>query len=214
MNRAETERADVQPLHSVGTDRPLEIRRLRTFAEATGEQEEDRPLVHPPQRERECARRGRVEPLVVVDREDNRPLGSENLQRAPDRDAERARIEVVSILLDEERDLQRMAPGRRQRRQHALENALEQVAEAGVGQPPLRFSRPRHEDAEPSFTRSLDPGEPERRLPDACLALEHERQRPFRGTLVRDGRAGAPGPGQSASGLGPPGIGLRLDSLR
>jgi len=138
----ETERADVQPLHSVGRDRPLEVWRLRTFAEATGDQQEDRPIVQPPQRESECARRGRIEPLDVVDREDNRPLGGENLQRAPDRDTERAQIEAVRVFLNEECHLERVAPGRRHRRQYALEHVLEQVAEAGVGQPPFRFSRP------------------------------------------------------------------------
>ena len=71
MDGSETERADVQPLHSVGTDRLLEVRRLRALTETTGEQEEDRPLVQPPQRKSECARRGRIEPLDVVDREDN-----------------------------------------------------------------------------------------------------------------------------------------------
>ena len=185
VDGAEAQRTDVQPFHPIGTDRPLEVRRLRTFARATGEQKEDRPFIQPPQRESKCARRGRIEPLAVVDRENNWPLGSENLERAPDRDTERARIEVFGILLEEECYLECTAPGCRQRRQHALENAFEQVAEAGVGQPPLGFCRPRRQDAEPSCARSLEPGEPERRLPDARLTLEHERQRPFHDTIEK-----------------------------
>ena len=183
VNGPETERADVQPLHSVGTDRQLEVRRLRTFAEATGEQQEDRPIAQPPQRESECARRGRIEPLDVVDRKDNRPVGSENLQRAPDRDTERARIEAVRIFLNEECYLERVAPGRRQRRQYALEHVLEQVAEAGVSQTAFRFGRPRYEDTESSFTGGLDTRKPQGRLPDSRLALQHERDRAFRRTF-------------------------------
>ena len=183
VNGTEAQRADVQPLHAVVTDRPLEVRRLRTFAEATGEQQEDRPIAQPPQREGERARRGRIEPLDVVDREDNRPLGSENLERTPNRDTERARVEAVRIFLDEECHLERVAPGRRQRRQHVLEHVLEQVAEAGVCQPSFRFSRPRNEDTEASFAGRLDTRKPQRRLPDARLALEHERRRSVGGPV-------------------------------
>jgi hypothetical protein len=38
----------------------------------------------------------------------------------------------------------------------------------------LHFGRPRLEDAQPALPRRLDAREPERRLPDACLALEDE----------------------------------------
>src|SRR5262249_56337452 len=109
--------------------------------------------------------------------QDNRPLRSENLQRAPDGDTKCARIEAVGILLDEECYLERMAPGRRQHRQDALEHALEQVAKAGMSQPPLRFRRPRYEDTESPFTGGRDTGNPEGRLPDPRLALQRERDR-------------------------------------
>jgi hypothetical protein len=114
VNGPETERADVQPLHSVGTDRLLEVRRLRTLAETTGGRRMD--LSSRRRSANAGARRGRIEPLDVVDREDNWPLGGENLQRAPDGDAERTRIEAVRIFINEECYLERVSPRRRQGR--------------------------------------------------------------------------------------------------
>ena len=49
VRRPEAERADVQALESGGWDRPLELGRLRVFAEMTREQKEDRLLVQAPQ---------------------------------------------------------------------------------------------------------------------------------------------------------------------
>ena len=212
MNGPETERADAQPLHSVVTDRRLEVQRLRTFTEATGEQQEDRPIAQPPQRERKCARRGRIEPLGVVDRKDNRPVGGENLQRAPDRDTERARIEAVRIFLNEECYLERVAPGRRQRRQYALEHVLEQVAEAGVGQTAFRFGRPRYEDTESSFSGGLDTRKPQGRLPDSRLAFQHECDRAFRRTFEERVYGGELDlPADDVDGHGQPTLNRRLD---
>ena len=47
-------------------------------------------------------------------------------------------------------------------------------AESGVREVALHFRRSRLEDAQSAFPRRLDAREPERRLPDACLALEDE----------------------------------------
>ena len=53
-----------------------------------------------------------------------------------------ALLRDVQLFLDEECYLERVAPGRRQHGQNALEHILEQVTEAGMGQPPLRLRRP------------------------------------------------------------------------
>jgi hypothetical protein len=171
---AEAEGADGQPFNAVALDRPLELRRYRFFTEATGEQQENGLLAHPSQGKRQRARRGRIEPLEVVDSEHERGLPGENIQRAPDSDAERARIRAIGGILDEERHLERAAPRRRQRRQHALERVLEEVAEARVGKTSLHLRWLRQEDAESPRTRGVDARTPERRLPDPRLALEHE----------------------------------------
>ena len=92
----------------------------------------------------------------------------------------RAIDRVVGRLLEEERDLERTPPRRRQRGQDVVEDVLEQIAEPGVSEAALGFGRSRRQHAKPRVARMLDPGEPERRLPDPGLALEHERGQPCR----------------------------------
>src|SRR5262249_62391820 len=50
VNGPQTQRADMKPFYPVGTDGRLELRCLRILTAATGEKEDDRPLVQPPQR--------------------------------------------------------------------------------------------------------------------------------------------------------------------
>ena len=69
--------------------------RLRPFTEATGEQKEDGRSPIRLSANVKRARRRRVEPLDVVDRNHDRRLGSKNLQRASDCNTQRARIEAV-----------------------------------------------------------------------------------------------------------------------
>jgi hypothetical protein len=183
VNGAEAERADVQTLSSASRDRLRELRPLSTSAEASGEQEENRLLVHTPKREGKRARRGRIEPLDVVDGDDNGPFGSQNLQRAADSDAEGARIEAFRLVLDEERDLERPSSRWGQRGQNVVEHTLEQVAEHHIGESLLRLDWPRRQDAQSSLTSGLDACKPERRLSDPHLALEHKRAGPSGGTL-------------------------------
>ena len=181
VNSPEAERAYVHLLHSVGVDRLLQVRRLlRRLAETTGEQQEDRLLIQSSQCESQCARGGRIEPLDVVNCEDNWPLARESLQSAPDSDTERAQIEALRILLEEQCQFECVAPGRGQRRQYALDHVLEQVAETGVRQSSFRFRRPGHKDAESSLTGCLDTGKPQGRLPDPSFAFQRERSRSCR----------------------------------
>src|SRR5512133_1086061 len=163
--------------------------RSRTPGAAAGGQEEDRRVSQASQRERERARRGAVEPLDVVDRENKRTPGSENLHGVPQGDAERARIHRTSRRrLYEERDLERAAPRRGQCRHDELERVLEQVAQPRVSKALLRLGRPRREDAEAALARGLDPSEPERRLPDPRFALEHECRRSCTRAVEEDGQ--------------------------
>jgi hypothetical protein len=163
VGRAESERTDGQSPEAVALDRPLDLRPLQSFAEATGKQQENRLLAQASQRERERACRGRIEPLDVVDREDDRRFRSENVQCAPDSDAERARIRAVGALLAKECYLERAAPRHRQRGKHDLELVLEQVAEASVGKPrsasagrDKRTRNPRSRAASTPASQSVD----------------------------------------------------------
>ena len=112
------------------------------------------------------------------------PSLGQQLQRAPNRDPERPLVDGPSSgILDEQRDLERPAPGRCQRRQHVVEDAVEQVAEAGVRERALRLGGPRREHAEPAPAGVLDGGAPERRLPDPGLAFERDRDRAVAGPV-------------------------------
>src|SRR5262249_48367155 len=70
------------------------------------------------------------------------------------------------------------ASRRRQRREDPTELGLEQVREAGVRKPLLGLVGPAREDRDAALAGGLDPGRPERRLPDPRGALEHQRRRP------------------------------------
>ena len=119
-----------------------------------------------------------VEPLQVVDRDDDAALLGQMLQRTAD-GPERPRVDGASgRVLDEERDLERAAAWRRQGREHLVESAVEQVAEPGVGERALGLGRTGREHAEPAPARVLDGRAPERRLADPRRTFERERDRP------------------------------------
>jgi len=133
----------------------------------------------PPQAERQGLRRGRVEPLDVVDGDHDRSPLAQKLQHVAHRHGNRAAIDgVIWGLLSEQRDLERAPPRRRQRRQHAVEDVLEQVAEPHVSETALRLRRTRRNHAHPLRPCVLHACFPQRRLPDPRLALEHERSEP------------------------------------
>ena len=100
--------------------------------------EQDRRIGQSAQREAERARRRRVEPLEVVDRNDQQLVLRERLQGAADGDAERACVgRAAGRLLEQERDLERAPSRRSKERQNVVEGVVEEVAESGVGEPVL-----------------------------------------------------------------------------
>ena len=142
MRRADAQRPDPDPLDPVAVERVLDRGRLLRLAEPPRPQQRDVGLRQPPQREPERARRRDVEPLQVVDR-DHQPVLGEQLESTPDRDSERPLVDAaLRRILDQQGDLERPAPRRRQFRQHLVERAVEQVAEAGVGERALRLGGP------------------------------------------------------------------------
>ena len=96
--------------------------------------------------ELECGRRGRVEPLHVIDRNQQWLGLCERAQAGQNRDANRPRIRrPASGLGKQERHFERAAPRRRHRRQHLVEHALEQVTETGMSKAALGPRRPRRQ---------------------------------------------------------------------
>jgi hypothetical protein len=149
--------------------------------EATSEQKANVLVAESAQREGERTRRRGVEPLDVVHPENDGPIRCEQPNGGANRHGERARIRrVPSGSLHEERDLERASLRSRQLGQNVLENVFEQISQPGVSEPTLGLGRPRRKDAQSPLAGRLDACEPERRLPDARLALEHECRRPSR----------------------------------
>jgi type VI protein secretion system component VasF len=96
MEGADAERSHSQPLHALCTECLLESRRLRSVHEPSRQQQAYVGCVTPSQRERKRARRGGIEPLDVVDSNQNRLSLTEKLQRAAHRHANRAVIDGIT----------------------------------------------------------------------------------------------------------------------
>ena len=95
MERADAERSNRQPLDAPRIQRLLQPGRLGASDEPPGEQHENRARSESSQRKRKRARRGRVEPLNVVDRKQNRLPLAEQVQHVAYRHAERAVINRI-----------------------------------------------------------------------------------------------------------------------
>ncbi len=97
-----------------------------------------------------------------------------------DRDGERARVSgFVVASFEQERDLKRSPPWRRELRQHLDDGIPEQVAERRVCKPLLGLRRSGAEHPQPPLACSRHPGQPERRLADPGVAFEHDSGRPI-----------------------------------
>ncbi len=176
VERAHAERPHRHPPDPLRTKPRVDFRRLRSIGEPSGEQHENIVRGKPSQGERKRARRRWVEPLDVVDGDQNRFLFAEKLHHVAHRDGERAMIDSLTRrLLSQHRDLERVPSRCRERRQGVVEDVLEQIAQSHVSEAALGLGRPRGEDAEIPPVRMLNPGEPERRLPDARFALKYKR---------------------------------------
>ena len=178
VESARAERADAQVGRSALVERTLQLRRRDAVTEPAGEEDADVVLGQSPQRKGERARRRRIQPLHVVDRDEERLAVGEQLQRRADGHGKGAEVDrLLRVVPQEQGDLERAPPRCRQLGQHVGERVLEQVSQPGMGDSELDLGGPGGEDAQPALPRRLDTGEPERRLPDPGLALQDERRR-------------------------------------
>ena len=185
MERADAERADRQPLDALRLERLLELRRLRSVDEPPGEQQEHavgrrafaaRTRARSPRTRRATGRRRRASRTGALSASACRAVrtatpsvaGSTGCPEPP----------RASSATSSARRL-----GAAQGGQHLVEDVLEEIAEPDVREPALGLGRPRREHAQAPPARSLDAREPERRLADPRLALEHERGRPLVGAV-------------------------------
>jgi hypothetical protein len=178
VKRSRAERSDPLTPHGVRSERALESRRLRCIGEPSGEQHEDPARPEPSQRERKRGRRRRIEPLDVIDSHHDRLPIAQKLQHVAHRDGHRTLIDrVTKRLVSQHRDLERAPPRRRERGQGLVEDILEQIAQAHVGEAAFGLHRTRRQHAQAPPACMIDPRQPESGLADPCLAHEHERSR-------------------------------------
>ena len=142
---AEAERADLEPSQRPPLERALESS-LDTGA--LGEQEADGLALEPAHGEVECVGGRRIEPLDVVDRDQQRLTGGQGAQRV--QEAERDRVGLgrrARRLGPQKGHLQRAQLRSRQADELLRLDAVEQVDQRGKREPRVGAARPRREHA-------------------------------------------------------------------
>ena len=181
MESAQFERAYLDLAEAIGRKRPAHLRHdgaLRSFT--LGEQETDRLERQPSRGVRESSRRGSIEPLDVVHRNELRPGLGKRPKRIQDGHAHRARIRGCAFdLLEDEGAGERAPLSRWQRSKRFVENGIEKIAEPGEAERHLALRGSGAEHADAACCGVLNAGVPERRLPHSRLAFEDERRRRF-----------------------------------
>ena len=161
-------------------------------AEPAGEKDADVLVRQSPEGKGESGGGGRIQPLDVVDRHQDRPTVGEQLQGRADAHGERAEIDgLVRVVSKEQGDLECTSPRARQLADDLAERVLEQVSQAGMCNTQLHLGGTRRENAEPTLACGFDAGEPERRFPDPCLALQNQRRHPVGCGPVEEGMENA-----------------------
>ena len=158
--------------HLLGRERKPTTRLL-----AQRKQEAD-ALGQPAGREEESACGRAVEPLEIVDGDDDEPRLRKHAQHAEEPQRHGALVDGRSGRhLEQERGAQRLRLGRRQLLERVMRRR-EKVADAGVGELRLRLERARSEERAALGLSALGSGAPQRRLAHACLAGDEQRPRP------------------------------------
>ena len=177
VERGGIERPDLDVGHPLRGQRARQLSDKRALDPRTARQQHtDRLGTKPPGCVRESRGRGRVEPLDVVHGHDEGPLFRERPECGQERHADRVRVgRWALVVTDDERTRQRSGLGGRQRRERLVEHGIEQVSDAGERERRLALGRARGEHEVSLGCRLCEPGLPERGLPGAGVAFEHER---------------------------------------
>ena len=110
---------------------------------AASQQDRDPARREPPQRESEAVRRRVVEPLHVVDCDEQRTAGCEQLECVADCDPEGARFDSSSCRIFAEKGHLEGVPARfRERGQNLVHYSVEEIAQTYVGETPFGFRGP------------------------------------------------------------------------
>jgi hypothetical protein len=142
------------------------------------DQEADVGVLEPPGGEHERVGGRSIQPLDVVDGNDEGLGGGQRTQRAQQAGRDGARLEARADRLGpQERHLQRLALRSSETGQRSHVDVLQQIGEGSERQLRLGVARTRGEDTQPPAPRGVDSGLPQGRLADAGFAAEEERAR-------------------------------------
>ena len=175
VQRRQRERTELEPLQRLPLESAIESERrpVGSFASARHEQSEARGESTADERERTLGRL--IQPLRVVERDDERTLGAERAQHAQQRARGRARIRRRHCLPPQQRDLERLLLRCRQLAAHLVERAAEEIAKRGVGKLRLRLRRARLQHAIAPLVGRAHGLEPQGCLADAGLPFDRKR---------------------------------------
>ena len=175
LDGAEAERGQVEAVEAIGG--PVEAeRRGRRAGGSLREQQGDRLVGQAPRREGEHRGGGPVEPLHVVDGDDERRGARQGAQRGQGGERDGLLVRRRAGVGDEQRGLER-APLRGGEVVQRLGVGAEQVAERGVGEARLRLGGTRGDRPHARGLGASDRRPPERRLADPRLARDQQRAR-------------------------------------
>ncbi len=150
----------------------------------TREQERDPCAAHAPGRETEGIATRSVAPLQVVDGDHQRAIARHRPKHIGDGHADQAGIRrfapaAVAALAAAERGVQGAAPWRCQRTNGGFGGRIvEQGSQDDEREVALGFAGSPGEDSVAAFLGPADAIDPQRRLPDARLALDEQHRRP------------------------------------
>ena len=152
---------------------------------ANGKQRRDPLIVEAGERISKRRERRGVQPLDVVDRETDGSVAGEQPQRPEESGGHRAVIGVHPRLPEQQRCLERPLLDRRQLRQDLAGGMAEEVGQTCEREPGLGLRRLRGQNPVSLGGRSVDTGQPQRRLADPGLARQHGDARKLLGVVEK-----------------------------
>ena len=141
---------------------------------ATRKQEHNRIRPESPRCKADHRCRRRIEPLDVVDDDEQRAARRDEPQDAVRRDTERASIRRGRAILEEKGDAKSACLRLGKLRQRVLQQRLEEVPDRGKRELGLRLDRTRCERLEPALASEFGRDRTQRGLPDTGRALQQE----------------------------------------
>ena len=177
VQRPQRERADHQHRQPLLRERAPQPERGIVCFVCSDRREHPRRSFEPAGCELEHAARRAVEPLRVVDRDDDRPVGRERCEHAGEcRRDESCLGRLVRRLAQQRRGERALLHGW-QGAARLVEALADEVRQRGVRKARLRLRRARTQHAVAAPRRVLDAARPQSRLADPRRAGEHERAR-------------------------------------